>query len=237
MSSILLLGFFIGMSHALEADHIAAVASLSTRTHSARQTLLQGAFWGAGHTLTLFLLGLVVLLLDTVIPARFALGLEFAVGLMLVGLGADVLWRMVRDRVHFHVHRHGQVRHLHAHSHREGGEHARDPHRHEHPRGLGLRALLVGMMHGMAGSAALIVLALDQAESIAQGLVYILLFGLGSMLGMVLLAGAMSIPLRLSAAFLTRAHNGLQASVGLITLGLGATLMYRIGVIEGLFLS
>ena len=234
MSGILLLGFLIGMSHALEADHIAAVASLSTRSRSARQTLLQGAFWGAGHTLTLLLVGLTVLLLDTLVPPRFAQGLELAVGLMLVGLGADVLWRLVRDRVHFHLHHHGAVRHLHVHSHRGGLEHASDPHRHEHPRAPGLRALLVGMMHGLAGSAALIVLALESAESLAQGLVYILLFGLGSMAGMVLLAGAVSIPLRLSASLLTRAHNGLQALVGLATLGIGAALLYRVAVVDGL---
>ena len=120
MTGILLLGFLIGMGHALEADHVAAVASLTTRSRSARQTILQGTFWGAGHTLTLLLFGLVVLLLDTVIPERFAQGLELAVGVMLVLLGADVLWHLIRDRVHFHLHRHGEVRHLHAHSHRGG---------------------------------------------------------------------------------------------------------------------
>lgn len=195
--------------------------------------MLHGAFWGIGHTLTLFLLGGVVLALDTLVPRDFALGLEFAVGAMLVLLGGDVLWRLLRRRVHFHAHRHGGELHLHAHTHGPGTDHAADPHRHEHGRRLHLRAALVGMVHGMAGSAALIVLALGSVDSFWLGLGYIAVFGLGSTLGMALLAGVISLPLRYSARTLNWAHTGLQAAVGSATIGVGAFLMYQVGYLRG----
>jgi cytochrome c biogenesis protein CcdA len=234
MFAILMLGFLIGMKHALEADHVAAVASLATRSRSVIDTCRQGAAWGVGHTLTLLVFGGLVLVVDTVIPERLAQGLELAVGLMLVLLGADVLRRLVTERVHFHLHRHGEQLHVHAHAHEPGGDHSRDPHAHSHPSGLPLRSLLVGMMHGMAGSAALIILTLGTVQSPWEGLAYILLFGLGSVVGMALLALAIAIPLRYSARRLTVAHNALKAVVGLATLGLGGTLVYEIGIVGGL---
>ena len=108
--SLLSLGFLLGMRHALESDHVAAVASLATRSRSMGDTLRQGAVWGAGHTLTLFIFGSLVLLLDTVIPETLARVLEFMVGLMLIGLGIDVLRRQLSERIHFHVHRHADGR-------------------------------------------------------------------------------------------------------------------------------
>jgi ABC-type nickel/cobalt efflux system permease component RcnA len=221
MLSLLLLGFFIGMRHALEADHVAAVASLATRSSTFSQTVRQGAAWGLGHTITLFLFGTLVLLLDTVMPQRIAQGLEFAVGVMLLFLGVDVLRRLYRERIHFHFHHHGRSsNHFHAHSHAHGTGHG-----HEHSRGLPLRALLVGLMHGMAGSAALILLALEQVDSLFTGLAYMGLFGFGSMLGMVMLSAVIAIPLRHSAKGLTWFHNGLQATIGLFTLGIGLVVM------------
>jgi ABC-type nickel/cobalt efflux system permease component RcnA len=232
MFTVLLFGFLLGMQHAMEADHVAAVASLASRSPSVRQTATQGAVWGLGHALALFVFGGMVLLLDGVVPQRFAQGLELAVGFMLVVLGMDVLRRVARDRIHFHRHQHGAAVHMHAHSHREGGDHGSDPHRHDHPSPL--RALLVGLMHGMAGSAALIILTLNAVESLLQGLVYILLFGTGSILGMAVLAAVISLPLKYSARSLTWAHNGLQALVGVVTVGLGGTLVYQLGFAAGL---
>ncbi|OQX43499.1 MAG: urease accessory protein, partial [Candidatus Sedimenticola endophacoides] len=133
MEGLLLFGLLIGMRHALEADHLAAVASLVSRRQSLAETLRQGGAWGLGHTLTLFLFGSVVIFMDTVMPERLAAGLELAVGFMLVLLGADVLRRVVRERVHFHVHRHGGERHFHAHSHAGEARAAHDPERHHHP--------------------------------------------------------------------------------------------------------
>jgi ABC-type nickel/cobalt efflux system permease component RcnA len=129
---------------------------------------------------------------------------------MLVGLGAHVLWRLWRDRVHFHRHSHGDgPAHVHAHSHAgETVPHARAPHMHAH--GFRWRTLLVGLMHGMAGSAALLVLAVSQASSVAVGLGYVALFGIGSMLGMGALSVVIAVSLALSARWLTWANSGLS---------------------------
>jgi sulfite exporter TauE/SafE len=233
--SLLLLGFLIGMRHAVETDHVAAVASLATRSHSIADTIRQGAVWGLGHTLTLFLFGSVVLVMNLVMPERMAHILEFLVGVMLIGLGLDVLRRLAREKIHFHLHKHrdGEV-HFHAHSH--VGEETHDPrrHAHEHPKGFPVRALFVGLMHGMAGSAALILLTVQTVRSPLTGLLYIALFGAGSMLGMALLSIIIAIPLRYSAKGMTWLHNGLQAVIGMATVGIGAMLVYRIGWTEHL---
>ncbi len=236
VTSILALGFLLGMRHALDADHLAAVATLATRSRSVGHTLLQGVAWGTGHTLTLMLFGGAVLVLGLALPARAAQALELAVGVMLVVLGADVLYRLWRARVHFHAHRHADgVAHFHAHSHRdESAPHDPARHEHRHPRGFPGRALLVGMVHGMAGSAALILLSLEALRSPAWGFVYIAIFGLGSILGMAALSAAIAVPLRLTSRRLTRAYDGLSAAVGLATLVLGCYIVYRIGFGEGM---
>ena len=237
MFSVIFLGFLIGMQHAMEADHVAAVASLATRSGSVSQAVRQGAAWGAGHAFTLFLIGGFVLVMDTLVPQRFAQGLELAVGFMLVLLGVDVLRRLLRERIHFHLHQHGTTVHFHAHSHQSGQPHAEDSHQHEHAQRLPLRALFVGIMHGMAGSAALIILALNSVDSIARGILYIALFGVGSILGMAILAAVISLPLKYSSRSFTWAHNGLKAAVGMVTIGLGSTLIYELGIIQGLLLG
>jgi ABC-type nickel/cobalt efflux system permease component RcnA len=233
--TLLLLGFVIGMRHAVETDHVAAVASLATRSHSVHDTVRQGAAWGLGHTLTLFLFGSVVLVLDLIMPERMAQMLEFMVGLMLVALGLDVLRRLIREKIHFHLHHHddGEA-HFHAHSHVGEEDHNPRLHDHAHPEGFPLRALLVGLMHGMAGSAALILLTLQTVKSPLLGLLYIALFGIGSMLGMALLSIIIAIPLRYSARGMTWLHNGLQVVIGTVTVGVGALLVYRIGWTEHL---
>lgn len=237
MTAVLLLGLLIGLQHAMEADHVAAVASLATQSRSLGDTARQGMVWGMGHTLTLFLFSGLVLLLDTVMPVQLAQILELLVGLMLILLGLDVLRRLIRERIHFHLHAHGEVHHFHAHSHRGGGDHATDIHGHAHPARFPLRALFVGMMHGMAGSAALILLTLETAISPVQGLLYILLFGVGSILGMGLLAMIIALPLRYSAHTLTWAHNGLKAMVGLVTLGLGLAVVIGYGPVRGMLVG
>jgi len=234
MLSILVLGFLVGFQHAMEADHLAAVASLATRSRGLLDTVRQGAVWGIGHTLTLFLFGGAVLLADQVIPEKVASGLELTVGVMLILLGGDVLRRAIRDRVHFHAHHHGRREHFHAHSHPGAVDHESDPHRHSHMKKLPLRALIVGMMHGMAGSAALIVLALGSVESLWQGLAYIAIFGFGSVVGMAIVGAVISLPLRYSPRGLTWMHNGLKAAIGLFTVGLGFYMVYEVGFTGGL---
>ncbi|WP_291860610.1 urease accessory protein [Bradyrhizobium sp.] len=221
MFGILGLGFLLGMQHALEVDHIAAVSSIAARRSRVGDIVRHGLTWGLGHTLTLFAFAGAALLLGRAIPEHVARPMETAVGMMLVGLGAHVLWRLWRDRVHFHRHHHddGTV-HLHAHSH--AGEtlpHARAPHGHAHA--FRWRTLLVGLMHGMAGSAALLVLAVSQAASPAVGLGYVALFGIGSMVGMAALSTVIAVPLAVSARWLTWANRGLQAAVGVVTVAIG----------------
>jgi hypothetical protein len=226
MFGILGFGFLLGMQHALEADHIAAVSSIAARRTHVGDIVRHGLTWGFGHTLTLFVFAGAAIVLGHAIPQAFARPIEAAVGIMLVGLGAHVLWRLWRDRVHFHRHGHGDgTVHIHAHSHAgETVAHARAAHAHAH--GFRWRTLLVGLMHGMAGSAALLVLAVSQASSPAAGLGYIALFGIGSMVGMAALSTLIAVPLAVSARWLTWANRGLQAAVGVVTIAIGATTIY-----------
>lgn len=229
LPSILMMGVLLGMKHALEADHVAAVASLATRQRSLAQVLRQGVAWGTGHTLTLLAVGGFVILAGQAVPERFAQWLEIAVGCMLIGLGVDVLWRLRRERIHFHLHRHYGGAHFHAHSHRgEQGPHRYSQHQHEHPKQLPMRPLAVGMMHGLAGSAALVLLSLEAIQSPLWGLAYMALFGLGSIVGMAALSIVIGIPLRASAAYLGRVHTYLNAGVGLVTLFLGVHIVVRL---------
>ncbi|MEA2820928.1 MAG: hypothetical protein QOJ86_2932 [Bradyrhizobium sp.] len=226
MFGILGLGFLLGMQHALEADHIAAVSSIAARRSDVADIVKHGLTWGLGHTLTLFAFAGAAILLGHAVPDTLARPIETAVGLMLVGLGAHVLWRLWRDRVHFHTHRHGDgTSHIHVHSHAgESVSHQASAHQHAH--GFRWRSLLVGLMHGMAGSAALLVLAVSQVANAAAGMAYVLLFGIGSMLGMGALSVVIAVPLAVSARWLTWANRALQAMVGAITIAIGAMTIY-----------
>lgn len=247
-TSTLVLGFLLGMRHATEADHLVAVATLATRHGTLPEALRQGLAWGAGHTLTLLLIGGAVLTLDQALPPRLEHWLEMAVGLMLILLGTDVLRRSLVEHSHFHAHCHapGEPPHRHEHSHpqvstasdgrsfatlqfRPTGAHEAWPHVHNHPPRLPLRALLVGVMHGMAGSAALIALSVGAAESLAAGLLYMLLFGVGSMLGMATLSTLIVIPLRLSATSMQRLHRALTVAIGGLSIVLGLLTVIVIG--------
>ncbi len=231
MTSVLLFGFLIGMRHALEADHMAAIASLAVRKQSLRDSLLHGAIWGVGHTLTIFIIGSVVLFTDLVVPDRMAAMLELLVGVMLVLLGFDVLRRLLRDKIHLHVHTHRDGgTHIHAHGHRNESGHDMPSHKHESPHGNRIRALFIGLMHGMAGSAALIVLTLSQTLTPLRGMGYIALFGIGSIVGMALLSVVISIPLRESARKLAWLNQGLQGVVGSVTVIIGAFLIAESGL-------
>lgn len=228
MSGILFLGFLIGMRHALEADHVAAVAVLATRAKSVRQAVPLGIMWGMGHTLTLFAFGAAIVALNSHIPPNISAILEGLVGVMLVGLGVDVIYRLVKKRIHFHIHTHARDKsHIHAHSHEGETHHDVKAHAHEHFSGMPGRALVVGMMHGLAGSAALVLLTMQSVEPISSRFIYILLFGLGSVAGMGILSFAIAIPLRYAANSMTWAYNGLSAVLGLFSIGLGAMTIYH----------
>ncbi|MBE9549317.1 MAG: urease accessory protein [Proteobacteria bacterium] len=230
MLNLLLLGLLLGLRHALEADHVAAVASLSSRKQSLSHSIRQGVAWGIGHTITLFVFGAIVIFMDTVIPGYLAKKLELAVGIMLIVLGGDVLRRVIRNKVHFHSHQHENGgAHFHAHSHagQRLSRHQELKHDHQHSQAFPVRALMVGLMHGMAGSAAVILLTFDAGTSALQGMLYILLFGIGSMLGMALLSVAITLPMRLFAKQLTWAHNSFQVLVGCLTIGIGVLMLFE----------
>ncbi|WP_309682203.1 urease accessory protein [Polaromonas sp.] len=238
---ILLAGFLLGMKHATEADHLAAVATLASGRQPLAHTVRQGIAWGLGHSLTLMLFGGIVLALGKSVPAGMEQALELAVALMLIALGVDVLRRLVRQEIHFHAHQHApDTLHVHAHSHARATAVQKIRHEaqaHEHRHSLPLRALAVGMMHGMAGSAALILLSLEAVQSFSMGLAYIALFGLGSIAGMALLSVAIALPLRLSAtAQLAWLQRGLTMAVGVFSCLLGALMVYRTGLVQGLLM-
>lgn len=229
MGSILFLGLLMGMQHALEADHVAAVSSVVSHARSARRIVRHGVVWGVGHTLTLGLVAGLAVVTGWAISDRLSIWLEGAVGVMLVLLGVHVLYRLGRDRVHFHMHRHddGAI-HLHAHSH--AGEAARAHgfrHEHEHPQGLPVRTLLVGMMHGLAGSAALVVLTASTIDDPLTGLLYVVLFGVGSIMGMAALSALIAVPLVWTAKALTAVNRLLQGSVGAATAALGIYVIFQ----------
>lgn len=225
----LALGALLGVQHAMEADHIAAVASLASGKTSRSSIVRHGLFWGAGHSAMLLLAGGGALLLSETIPDLMAARIEFVVGVMLVLLGASVIYRMWRDRVHFHRHNHQNgTAHLHAHSHRsEQIAHALSAHDHRHAQAIPWRTFAIGLVHGLAGSAALIVLIAATLESPLWGLIYIVLFGMGSILGMLLVSVAFALPLRFSAKSLTWAGGGAQFCIGLVTCAIGLHILYQ----------
>ena len=194
---MLLLGGLVGMQHALEADHLAAVAAMSAGQTSRRSLVLRGGLWGLGHTITLLTICGVLLIWGGHISAQVQSILELLVGLMIIYLGINVLLRLWRTRPHFHFHQHEAGKHhLHAHTHIQEplSQHNKSAHKHGH-KDLGLmRAVLVGMVHGTAGSAGLLVLAAT-ANSVINSFGYVLMFGLGSIIGMATLSFVASYPL------------------------------------------
>lgn len=227
MESFLILGFFVGMAHALEADHLAAVGALATNGNATPKRLaFLGASWGAGHSTTLLLISLPAILFGMLLSERLAAGMEFAVGLMLVVLGAQVLWKLHRQRVHFHLHDHGNgKKHLHAHSHAEATKpHDQDAHHHKHTR-FSLRAYLVGLAHGAAGSAGLVALAAVATQNVVTAISYVLLFGIGSIIGMGALTYSASWPMRLAEKSASKVLKVTQGLVAVTAIFIGARVM------------
>ncbi len=226
MSYIFFMGLLLGLRHALDADHIAAVAVLATRARSVRETVRVGLAWGAGHAVTLFAAAGVVIAVDLEDSGRIAVAFEFLVGAMLVALGLDVVRRVIAERVHAHAHAHARHQvHVHVHTHAVAAGHGAAEHAHFHTTGLTRRAALVGLMHGLAGSAALLLICVGAMQTAGYALAYVALFGLGSILGMAALSLTIALPLRLSAGVVTWGYNGVHAAVGLVTTALGAALL------------
>lgn len=188
--------------------------------------MLAGLSWGIGHALTLFAVGFAVLVFKLTIPDMLALSMEFVVGVVLVLLGAPLIRQLVTGRAHVHLHQHGDKQHLHSHSHDEIPGHG-----HRHIR----RPLLVGMVHGLAGSGALTVLVLSAMPSVAQGLFFLLLFGVGSILGMLAFSGLISLPFRFTAGRSLQLNLWARGVAGVISIAFGIFMMWQTGFAGGLF--
>ena len=224
----LLLGFLVGMAHAFEADHMAAIGTLASSGKATPKRLaFLGASWDMGHTTTLFVISLPVILFGVILTERFAAGLEFAIGLMLIGLGAQVFYKLWKTRVHLHLHEHDGKRHFHAHSHAgDAMPHSENPHHHKH-RAFSFRAYAVGLAHAAAGSAGLVALAAAATQNAATALVYILVFGVGSILGMAALTYAAGWPLRLAEKTAARLLKTVRMATGAAAVAVGVMVMYE----------
>jgi ABC-type nickel/cobalt efflux system permease component RcnA len=230
--SLLGLGFVFGLKHALDADHVVAVSTIVSERRSLLSSSLVGMLWGAGHTAALLVAGLGVLVLRLQIPERVALGMEFGVGIMLVVLGGNLLWKLWRGgTLHVHAHAHGSRLHIHPHIHMPHEAEAAHTHHNWVTQG---RPFVVGLVHGMAGSAALMLLVLSTIPSPWLGVLYILVFGVGSIGGMLAMSAAISLPLVFTAQRFHRANALLRLTAGLASVTLGLVLMWEIGVHEGL---
>ena len=225
--SFLTLGFAVGLAHALDADHIAAVASMMGRNDSRRRVIARGAAWGLGHTFALFMICSAVLLLGLTISSTVESALELAVGVMIALLGLRVLWKLRSEKIHIHAHEHGGARHIHAHSHvGDPNGHEATIHSHRHMARAMLPTLGVGLLHGAAGSAGLLVLIVATAGSKAEATLAFVIFGLGSLLGMTLLTATASYPLG-------RIHRGaawmrtsLALTIGGLALFVGGSVVF-----------
>jgi len=225
-ASYMLLGFFLGMRHAADADHVVAVSTIVTRQRTLRAGIVTGAVWGIGHTVTILVVGGVVIVCRIVIPPALGLTMEMTVGLMLVTLG---LWSLRDVRSSLHGMAGGG-----APAHRHGGD--------DLDRRLGriagawlLRPLVVGLVHGLAGSAAIALLVLGTIDDARWAMAYLALFGVGTVVGMVLITAAIAAPFAYASRRSMRLDRQLRLASGLLSLALGLVLVYQIGFGEELF--
>ena len=262
--SIIALGFFLGMRHATDPDHVIAVTTIVSRQRSIRHAALIGILWGLGHTITIFLVGSAIILFGVVIPPKLGLTMELSVGLMLILLGVFNLSGFTRwitetftpsardaqanfhSHVHSHAHTHQQGDFVHAHPHHH------EPEQHGHaedatPVGrmdrifgqLGLyqavRPLAVGLVHGLAGSAAVALLVLTTIRDPRWAIAYLLVFGLGTIAGMMLITAAIALPFKYSQSRFARLNRGLALASGLLSIAFGIFIVYQMGYVNGIF--
>lgn len=237
--SILVFGFLFGLKHAVEADHLAAVSAIVSERKSIWSSSLVGGLWGIGHTISLVVAGIAVIVLHIEIGERLASALEFGVALMLIALGINALRKLMRGgTLHFHQHQHFGHAHLHPHLHDGASENSADETVEtdtHHGLRIGARPLLVGIVHGLAGSAALMLLVLSTIESQLVGMIFIAVFGIGSIGGMMLMSALVGLPIHLTANRFASGTRVLQGLAGALSLCFGLFMIYEIGYVGGLF--
>jgi ABC-type nickel/cobalt efflux system permease component RcnA len=225
LTAVLAIGFLFGLRHATDADHVAAVSTFVSRDGSLLRSCLVGTFWGAGHTLALLVAGLTTIMFKLTISPQIEKALETIVAFVLVLLGGNVVLRaLTAMRVHSHEHAHHGDPHRHVHMHLAAG-HA---HAHRHLLALGGRPFLVGLLHGLAGSAALMLLVLATIPSPFVGVLYILVFGIGSTAGMLVLSGAIAVPFIVTAGRADRLNVAIRAMAGVVSVVLGLSLLWTL---------
>jgi hypothetical protein len=254
---ILLTGFLLGMRHATDPDHVIAVSTIVSRERSIAKAGWIGILWGIGHTLTILLVGAAIVLFGLVIPARVGLTMEFSVGLMLILLGVLNLTGAMKwlsekfspahpqvTGSHAHIHEHGSQVHVHWHSHEAGKQHHAEsltPPRwmDNSATRLGLfhtlRPLFVGLVHGLAGSAAVALLVLTTIHQPRWAVLYLLIFGVGTIAGMMLITAAISLPFSFAGYRFAWLNKSLVFGSGLLSLAFGVFVCYEIGFVNGLF--
>lgn len=251
------LGFLLGMRHATDPDHVIAVSTIVSRQRGIGQAAIIGALWGIGHTITIFVVGAAIILFHVVIPPRLGLAMELAVGLMLILLGVLNLTGILQRVTHRHTpeHSHGPLLHSHQHAH-DGiiheHIHGHDPeiHMHIQPasshgffarilRKLGLyqflRPLAVGLVHGLAGSAAVALLVLAEIRDPRWATAYLLVFGIGTIAGMMLITMAIGTPFAYTRKRFAPLNRRLGIVSGLLSLAFGLFITFQIAIMDGLF--
>lgn len=237
--ALLSLGLVFGLKHATEVDHVVAISTIVSQNRKLLRSATIGALWGAGHTAALLVTGVIAIGLRVAIPERVSNWLEFGVALMILGLGTSAMWRALRagSEVHLHKHSHDGMSHVHVHFHEAKTRHDdQRPTAHNHSvSAVGIKPVLIGTMHGLAGSGALTLLVLTQIESAWLGLLYLAVFGVGSIVGMVLMSGLIGIPFALTSRNLTGFHHRLQTAAAGLSIAFGLWYAYQTGLASGLF--
>ncbi len=227
--TLLGVGFFLGLRHALDSDHLAAVSTVLAERPSFLASGAVGLWWGVGHTLTLLLVGSIVLAWGIRIPAEFERIAESGVAVLLLVLGGTLAAKLYRERWHVHSHHHDDgAPHVHFHSHER-----HEDHRHRHWMVQSIRPLCIGMAHGLAGSAAVMLMILASTEEIRAGLLSILIFGAGSIVGMMLIGLIISVPIMYSRAIGQRCFVAMQGIASCASILVGVWMIIKLTVSAG----